>query len=291
MSYQLFDALPAHIEDALRASIERFGVLVPVVRDQHGNTIDGHHRARIADELGVSYRTDTVTVADEDEAREIARHLNSRRRHLSGEQLREHIVMLAQRATPNGVGELSQNEIAQVAGVSQQYVNKVLADPEVTTSSNLPDSRRGADGKVYPARRSVPDPEPDPEHEHAPSSLFSDVADDAVEALPEPDPEPPAELMRQLEEAEVHARLAEELDAEMEGTAVRFRRNFAAAAVKAGEITTFDPDRISEVFTGNWDRDVGDLLRALSEWCSRVAEARRCQQRAGLRIVGGESNE
>lgn len=152
-TYQLFDALPAHIEDALRASIERFGVLVPVVRDQHGTTIDGHHRARIADQLGVKYRIDVVTVAGEDEAREIAQHLNSRRRHLSGEQLREHIVMLAQRTTPSGVGELSQNEIAQVAGVSQQYVGQVLGDPQVTSTSTLPDSRRGADGKVYPSKR------------------------------------------------------------------------------------------------------------------------------------------
>jgi hypothetical protein len=151
--YQLFDALPAHIEDALRASIERFGVLVPVVRDQHGNVIDGHHRARIADELDVRYRVDVVTITDEDEGVELARHLNTRRRHLSGEQLREHIVMLAQRMTPAGVGELSQNEIAQVAGVSQQYVGQVLNDPEVTSTSNLPESRRGADGKVYPARR------------------------------------------------------------------------------------------------------------------------------------------
>lgn len=30
---QLFTVLPAHIESALRASIQRFGVLVPVVRD------------------------------------------------------------------------------------------------------------------------------------------------------------------------------------------------------------------------------------------------------------------
>ncbi len=151
--FQLFDALPAHIEDALRASIERFGVLVPVVRDQRGNTIDGHHRARIADQCGVKYRVDVVQVADEDEAREIARHLNSRRRHLSGEQLKEHIVMLAQRATPAGVGELSQNEIAQVAGVAQSYVNKVLSDPQLITSDKLPESRRGADGKVRPAMR------------------------------------------------------------------------------------------------------------------------------------------
>jgi hypothetical protein len=173
MSYQLFDALPAHIEDALRASIERFGVLVPVVRDQHDNIIDGHHRARIADELGVEYRVDTVTVADEAEAREIARHLNSRRRHLSGEQLREHIVMLAERTTPSGVGELSQNEIAQVAGVSQPYVNKVLSDPELITSYKLPETRRGADGKVRPAHRPSPDTEPEPEPEHAAPDLLT----------------------------------------------------------------------------------------------------------------------
>jgi ParB-like nuclease domain len=172
MQYQLFDALPAHIEDALRASIERFGVIVPVVRDQHGQIIDGHHRARIADELGVKYRADTVTVADEDEAREVARHLNTRRRHLSGEQLREHIVMLAQRATASGVGELSQREIAQVAGVAPSYVNKVLSDPQVFTSEHLPEARRGADGKVYPAHRSTLEAVPDLESEDV---LFGDA--------------------------------------------------------------------------------------------------------------------
>jgi ParB-like chromosome segregation protein Spo0J len=66
-TFQLFDALPAHVEDALRVSIERFGVLVPVAKDQHGNMIDGHHRARIADALGVRYRVDVMTVADDDE--------------------------------------------------------------------------------------------------------------------------------------------------------------------------------------------------------------------------------
>lgn len=45
--------------------------------------------------------------------------------------------MLAQRATPGGVGELSQNEIAQVAGVAQSYVNKVLSDPELITGDKL----------------------------------------------------------------------------------------------------------------------------------------------------------
>jgi hypothetical protein len=68
--FQEMPALDPATEAALRASIERFGVLVPVVRDQHGRTIDGHHRARIADELGVAYPSDTVQVDDDDQARE-----------------------------------------------------------------------------------------------------------------------------------------------------------------------------------------------------------------------------
>jgi hypothetical protein len=45
---------------ALRASIRTHGVLVAVVRDQHGRIIDGHHRERIAAELGVACPVETV---------------------------------------------------------------------------------------------------------------------------------------------------------------------------------------------------------------------------------------
>lgn len=151
---QLFDALPAPVEQALRASIERFGVLVPVVRDQHGGLIDGRHRSRIADELGVKYRVDTVKVADADEAAEIQRTLNADRRHLSGDQLRDHIVYLAEQTTPAGVGEYSEATIAKVVGVDQKHVNRTLRDVEQhRTTPKLPDYRKGADGKVRPARR------------------------------------------------------------------------------------------------------------------------------------------
>lgn len=51
--FQLFRNLAPPIEAALRASIYRFGVLVPIAKDQHGNILDGHQRARLADELGV----------------------------------------------------------------------------------------------------------------------------------------------------------------------------------------------------------------------------------------------
>lgn len=151
---QLFDALPAPVEQALRASIERFGVLVPIVRDQHGGMIDGRHRKRIADQLGVRYRVDQVEVRDVEQAEEIQRTLNADRRHLSGDRLREHIVFLAQQADERGVGKYSENTIAQVTGVSQQHVNRTLSEaPQHTTGCKLPDRRKGADGKVRPSRR------------------------------------------------------------------------------------------------------------------------------------------
>ena len=101
--FQLFDALDAATESALTESIRRFGVLVPVVRDQHGNVLDGHHRARIADTLGVKYPVSVIRVADDAEAREIARTLNADRRQLDAEQRR---AMVRQRALGAGVRRL-----------------------------------------------------------------------------------------------------------------------------------------------------------------------------------------
>lgn len=300
--YQLFDVLPEHVEEALRASIERFGVIVPVVRDQHGTIIDGHHRARIAADLGAECPEDTVIVSGEDEAREIARHLNTRRRHLSGEQLREHIVMLAQRVTPAGIGELSQGEIARVIGVSQQYVSTVLKDPELTTDCELPDLRRGADGKVRPANR---EPASAPAEPAPPAALFSDASEWAEpDAEPEhlldgaemetvaptvfarPVPPPTIDTQRQAE----NEALGEILDAQpaiqQSDALVRFYR--ACGNVRA--LTTFDAELTAAALDG--ERDSADrwlqlerLRATVDEWFDQIEGAR---QRPGLRLAGGD---
>jgi hypothetical protein len=90
--YQVMPALAAEERAALRADIAERGVLVPVVTDQHGNILDGHHRKEIAGELGVTYRVDVVQVADDDEARSVARMYNLARRHLTREQKRDLIA-------------------------------------------------------------------------------------------------------------------------------------------------------------------------------------------------------
>lgn len=159
-AYQLFDALPAAVEDALRASISRFGVLVPVVTDQHGTVIDGHHRARIAAELGVDHRTDVVTVASDDEAREVAITLNADRRQLDPDQRRE--AGAALRAAGH-----SERAIAAALGVSQPTVHRDLAGDsrESPAAPSGPERVQGTDGKSYPASRPAPRAEPEEEAE------------------------------------------------------------------------------------------------------------------------------
>lgn len=204
---QLFDALPAPVEQALRASIERFGVLVPVVRDQHGGMIDGRHRARIADELGVPYRRDVVKVRDAAEAAEIQRTLNADRRHLSGEQLREHVVFLAEQTTPAGVGAYSEATIAKVVGVDQSHVNRTLRDDKVMSTHNLPDRRKGADGKTYPARRPtvVAGARDDKEDKKAQRALTALPDDEAADTLTVGEA---AKVVRQQAKAERVAQIA-----------------------------------------------------------------------------------
>ena len=302
---QIFDALAPHIEDALRASIRRFGVLSPVTRDQHGRIIDGHHRVRIAEEEGIGIADDVIIhVADDDEAREIARTLNADRRQLTEEQRREVSIELRK-------GGHSIRAIAGALGVPPATTQRDTAG----VSPDTPDGRtRGVDGKSYPARRpqpAAPEPEPvsdadllaghdwqatpepapvAPEPAPEPARLPSgqDRADDIVTRIDRAvntSPTPAAES--DDPHAEGDARREAELAAAMENTVQRFRANFARARKQAGEITTFDVDRTAEVFSGNWDREVGDLLWRLRTWCDQVEAAHRRRKAAGLHVING----
>lgn len=157
---QLFDALDAATEAALRASIHRFGVLVPVVTDQHGRILDGHHRSRIADDLDVLYRTDVVHVADDAEAEAIARTLNTERRHLTPEQIRvrrEAVVDLKLAGHTNVA-------IAKALKMDEKQVRRDLSVSDVS-ETELPATVVRSDGKPYPAARPAPEADPEPEHE------------------------------------------------------------------------------------------------------------------------------
>lgn len=142
--FQLFKNLPPAVESALRASIDRFGVLVPVAKDQHGNILDGHQRARIADEVGVKYPVNIIDVADEAEALEIARTLNEDRRAMPKAERLENVAAL----TAEG---FSARTIADALGVSHVTVLKDRA--EIGNELPISDRVKRRGGGTYPARK------------------------------------------------------------------------------------------------------------------------------------------
>ena len=154
-AYQLFKDLTPAVESALLASIDRFGVLVPVAKDQHGNILDGHQRARLADSLGIKYPVNIIEVADDAEALEIARTLNEDRRAMPKDERLPNVAALKDEGHSN-------RAIAGALGVSEGQVRKDIAEVELRTGTQLgPERTVGLDGKVRPARREPKPPEED----------------------------------------------------------------------------------------------------------------------------------
>ncbi len=90
-----FQVMPALTDDeyaALRGDIAERGIVVPVVVDQHGRLLDGHHHRRIADELQVDCPVEVHQVTNDEDARQVALALNLARRHLTRDQRRELIA-------------------------------------------------------------------------------------------------------------------------------------------------------------------------------------------------------
>lgn len=118
--YQLMPPLTAEEYAALRDDIAENGVLVPIVRDQHGNLLDGHHRAQVAEDLGITYRVDVIQVRDEEHARSLARKYNLARRHLNREQKRQ---LIADEITANP--DRSDRAIGRDLGCDHKTVGSV----------------------------------------------------------------------------------------------------------------------------------------------------------------------
>jgi len=123
--------------NSLRAAIAANGVLVPVVKDQHGRIIDGNHRAAIAAELGIDYPAVTVTVADDVDAWDQAVSLNCARRHLNREQTRELI-----RAEIHRKPDESDRAIARRIGCSPTTVGSVRTEIRQWAEETTADLKR-----------------------------------------------------------------------------------------------------------------------------------------------------
>lgn len=162
---QIFDALDAATEAALRASISKHGVLVPIAVDQNGRVLDGHHRSRIATELDVPFDTVTHWVTGDEHAREIARTLNEDRRQLPIEQRREVVADLREqghsvRSIAGAIG-VPKSTVADDVKVSESgQVDSEIHEGQVlpigNTENSQPERVKGTDGKSYPAKKPKP---------------------------------------------------------------------------------------------------------------------------------------
>jgi hypothetical protein len=149
--YQLMPPLSGEEYQALKNDIRRRGVLVPIEKDENGNTLDGHHRLRIVEELraeGVRVDFPSIIRAGltEQEKRSHVRALNLHRRHLSQAKRRE-LIADQLRDTP----ERSNRQVASALGVSPTTVGTIRQRLEADGDVSRLDTRTDSKGRKQPS--------------------------------------------------------------------------------------------------------------------------------------------
>lgn len=143
-------------EAALRDSIKEFGVLVPIVRDQHGVILDGHNRKRIADDLGQSCpEADPIEVRDDEHRAKLVIEINDQRREaLTREQKRAIHISLREKGH-------SLRDIGSVTGMDKHTVSDDVKSiggiPPI-----IPPRVKTTDGRTYPSTRAPRGGKPTP---------------------------------------------------------------------------------------------------------------------------------
>jgi N6-adenosine-specific RNA methylase IME4 len=149
--YQIFPQLTAEEYRELKEDISARGVQVPVELDDKGNILDGHHRVKICQELGIeNYPTVTRYGFTEKEKLLPIRKLNIARRHLNQEQKRN-LIEEQLKETP----ELSDRQIAKEFQVDHKTVGSARDDLE--GRGEIPHVETVTDtlGRKQPRHRSV----------------------------------------------------------------------------------------------------------------------------------------
>jgi len=129
---------------ALKNDIAERGVLTPIDLDEHGIILDGHHRVRACQELGITeYPTIIRSGLSEKEKRLFARKSNMMRRHLSRKQIRE-LIRTQLIDTP----QWADNRIGNELGVDSKTVKTIRKNLEATSEIPKFDRYIGIDGKA-----------------------------------------------------------------------------------------------------------------------------------------------
>jgi len=183
--FQLLPPLTVEQRDLLRQSIKENGVLEPVVFDEDGEILDGHHRVEIAEELGIEYPRRVIDDLDRPGKHMYALTVNVARRQLDQNARGGLVAQMRIRG-------MSIREIAKATGLPKTTVARDLA--QVSQMGHLPEKVTGSDGKEYAPSRPTPDSvpptqTPEPVAAEAPAPVAGSGS-----ASPEPEPEPERRL-------------------------------------------------------------------------------------------------
>lgn len=158
----MFQALPPLSPEEyaeLERSILEHGVMVPIVLDENGVVIDGHHRQQIAAHHDLACPSETKLGFTDAEKRGLALSLNLHRRHLTREQKRA-LVAESIKADP----QLSDREHGRRTGVSHPTVANIREELETSGDVESFTTREDSSGRSQPASKppKPPAPKPDP---------------------------------------------------------------------------------------------------------------------------------
>jgi len=141
--YQVMPELSAEEYRALKADIKENGIIVPITVDGDGRIIDGHHRYKAAQELGID--DPPIQVRDDlngDAKRSLAWRLNMQRRHVDGTTKKDLIRDRIEQLIERGIDK-TDDEVAEEMGCTQQWVSEVR---ETVVADRIEDTDGGQNG-------------------------------------------------------------------------------------------------------------------------------------------------
>jgi DNA-binding MarR family transcriptional regulator len=146
--YQPFPDLPPEEYDVLKADIAEHGIQYHLIQDDEGNTLDGHQRQRIAEELGIkTYPVKVLSGLTDEEKWHLALSLNVKRRHLNTKQ-KQALIEKELKRTP----DIASQWLAEILGVDDKTVAAARKRLEARSEIPILKKLRGKDGKRYSTR-------------------------------------------------------------------------------------------------------------------------------------------
>ena len=148
VEFQVMPPLTVDEYNDLHDSIKEHGVQVPITVDENSIVIDGHHRRKIASEIGIDCPQVVKAGLTDTEKRTLALSLNIDRRHLNREQKRA-LVERSIKADP----QLSDREHARRTGSTHPTVANVRGRMEESGDVESFTTRADSLGRNQPATR------------------------------------------------------------------------------------------------------------------------------------------